>query len=282
MADFDFVQLVFSPQFVSSLLYCGLLLAVRTGATRWARTTRVIQESLKIKALSHIRSALIVAFLVGMLYIWGEQAQSLVIALFVFIYAFARAIQGLLACVGGTAVKIRSQAYAVGDRIHVGKTSGDVVDSNWLTTSLLESGASGRRVTFPNSELLKEPIYNESLVEGFSFETLEVALERSENWKMASQLLLDSAEQQMTPFIDAARRRLAEVEKAQGVELPSPDPKVAIDLSQMGQISLRVRLLVPTSMKERVRSELLSTFLEKFYPICSVNDLLEKKIAHES
>lgn len=281
MMNFDIVNFLISPHFISSVLYSGLLIAVRTALFRWVRSTHIIQESLRIKVLGHIRSVLIVAFLVGMLYIWGEQAQSLLIALFVSMYAFARAAQGLLACIGGSALKIRSQAYKVGDRIKVGAAQGEVVDSNWLTTSILESGSSGRKVTFSNAKLLQEPICNESLVEGFSFETVKIALDRAENWKMASQLLMDSAEQQVAPFIDAARRRLAEVEKKQGIELPSPDPRVAMDLSEKGQVLLRVRLLVPTSMKERVRSELLSIFLEKFYPICSVGELLEKKISHE-
>jgi len=281
MINFDIVNFLISPHFISSVLYCALLLAVRTAVFRWVRSTHIIQESLRIRALAHVRSALIVAFLIGMLYIWGEQAQSLLIALFVFLYAFARAAQGLLACVGGSALKIRSQAYKIGDRIKVGSVQGDVVESNWLTTSVLESGSGGRKVTFSNAKLLQEPICNESLIEGFSFETLKVVLDRSENWKMASQLLLEAAEEQMAPFIDAARRRLAEIEKKRGIELPAPDPKISIDLSEKGQISLRLRILVPTSMKERVRSELLSIFLEKFYPICSVEGLLEKKISHE-
>lgn len=282
MTNFDIVPFLISPHFISSVLYSALLLAVRSAAFRWVRSTHVIQESLRLKALSHIRSALIVAFLVGMLYIWGEQAQSLLIALFVSLYAFARAAQGLLACVGGSALKIRSQAYKIGDRIKVGGVQGDVVEFNWLTTSLLESGSSGRKVTFSNAKLLQEPIFNESLIEGFSFESVQVVLDRTENWKMASQLLIETAEQQMASFMDAARRRLLEVEKKRGIELPAPEPKVAIDLSERGAVILRVRLLVPTSMKERVRTELLGTFLEKFYPICSVNDLLEKKISHEN
>lgn len=276
------VQFVMSPHFVSSLLFVGLLIALRTVAGRWVNTTHFIHKSMRMKALSHLRSVSYVFFLVGMLYIWGEQTQSLLIALFALIYAFARTAQGILACIGGSTLKTRSQAYKIGDRIRVGKSEGDVIESNWLSTTLLEGGASGRKIIFSHAKLLNEPIYNESLVEGFSFDTIEVAIGRKENWKMASQLLIDVAQEQTASFIDSARRRLAEVEKKQGLELPAPDPKVSIDLESSGQIVLKVRLLVPSTMKERVRSAILHTFLDKFYPICSVTDLLEKKISQES
>jgi small-conductance mechanosensitive channel len=60
--------------------------------------------------------------------------------------------------------------YRVGDRIMIGNAKGDVIDVSYLDTTLWEFGGqylssdhpSGRIIKFPNSEVLKTPIYNYS------------------------------------------------------------------------------------------------------------------------
>jgi small-conductance mechanosensitive channel len=60
--------------------------------------------------------------------------------------------------------------YRVGDRIMIGNAKGDVIDVSYLDTTLWEFGGqylssdhpSGRIVKFPNSEVLKTPVYNYS------------------------------------------------------------------------------------------------------------------------
>jgi len=60
--------------------------------------------------------------------------------------------------------------YRVGDRILIGEAAGDVIDVSYLDTTLWEFGGkylstdhpSGRIIKFPNSEVLKTPVYNYS------------------------------------------------------------------------------------------------------------------------
>ena len=60
--------------------------------------------------------------------------------------------------------------YRVGDRIMIGNAKGDVIDVSYLDTTLWEFGGqylssdhpSGRIIKFPNSEVLKTPVYNYS------------------------------------------------------------------------------------------------------------------------
>jgi small-conductance mechanosensitive channel len=60
------------------------------------------------------------------------------------------------------------EPYRVGDRIKIGQVSGDVIDVNYLDTTLWEFGGdllstehpSGRIIKFPNSTVLNSPVYN--------------------------------------------------------------------------------------------------------------------------
>ncbi|HYK21746.1 MAG TPA: mechanosensitive ion channel domain-containing protein [Pyrinomonadaceae bacterium] len=62
------------------------------------------------------------------------------------------------------------QPYRVGDRIKIGTATGDVIDVNYLDTTLWEFGGdylstdhpSGRLIKFPNSNVLNTPVYNYS------------------------------------------------------------------------------------------------------------------------
>jgi small-conductance mechanosensitive channel len=60
------------------------------------------------------------------------------------------------------------QPYRVGDRIKIGVATGDVIDVDYLDTTLWEFGGdylstdhpSGRLIKFPNSNVLNTPVYN--------------------------------------------------------------------------------------------------------------------------
>ena len=60
------------------------------------------------------------------------------------------------------------EPYRVGDRIKIGTATGDVIDVNYLDTTLWEFGGdylstehpSGRIIKFPNSTVLSSPVYN--------------------------------------------------------------------------------------------------------------------------
>jgi len=60
------------------------------------------------------------------------------------------------------------EPYRVGDRIKIGNATGDVIDVNYLDTTLWEFGGdylstehpSGRLIKFPNSNVLNTPVYN--------------------------------------------------------------------------------------------------------------------------
>jgi small-conductance mechanosensitive channel len=62
------------------------------------------------------------------------------------------------------------EPYRVGDRIKIGGATGDVIDLNYLDTTLWEFGGdylstdhpSGRLIKFPNSNVLNTPVYNYS------------------------------------------------------------------------------------------------------------------------
>src|SRR5271154_6805172 len=86
----------------------------------------------------------------------------------------AVALQDVLASIAGAFSIGFSKLYAVGDRVQIGDTRGDVIDIGLLRTTLMETGNwvsrdsyNGRVVRIPNSIVLKASVFNYS--QGFRF-----------------------------------------------------------------------------------------------------------------
>src|ERR1700680_4084967 len=86
----------------------------------------------------------------------------------------AVALQDVVASIAGAFSIGFSKLYAVGDRVQIGDTRGDVIDIGLLRTTVMETGTwvsmdlyNGRIVLIPNSNVLKGSVFNYS--QGFRF-----------------------------------------------------------------------------------------------------------------
>jgi small-conductance mechanosensitive channel len=86
----------------------------------------------------------------------------------------AVALQDVVASIAGAFSIGFSKLHAVGDRVQIADTRGDVIDIGLLRTTLIETGNwvskdlyNGRIVRIPNSSVLKGPVFNYS--QGFQF-----------------------------------------------------------------------------------------------------------------
>lgn len=280
------IDLVFSANFIATLALAGIWVAFRTLALRWASLTALWEGEGREKAKSSIRIGFLIALFTGFLLIWGPATGKVVASIFVFLSAVGFAVKELLASFSGSLYRMRAKTYGLGDRITIGSHRGDVVDLNLISTTLLEVGPgpcgtqqTGRKITFSNSRLLSQFVINETLIEQFNYHVIEIPLKRTENWKLAKQILSDSATKQAASFIDAARRKLTEVEKERSAAMPSVDPRVWIELGDEETLILKLRMAMPIQMRERIEQAVTDEFLEKFYPIKPLEEVLGRTIS---
>ena len=97
---------------------------------------------------------------------WYAAAASLGLISLVLGFALQTPITSLI---GWVYILVR-EPYRVGDRIRIGEALGDVIDVDYLDTTLWEVGGqhlsgfhpSGRVIKFPNANVLNQPVYNYS------------------------------------------------------------------------------------------------------------------------
>ena len=103
-----------------------------------------------------------------------------------------------------------------------------------------------------------------------------IPLKLEADWKGGKQLLLKIAEEEAAPYLEQSRRRMAQMERRRGMQLPSVEPRVTIGLPEVEKIVLHLRMPSPIHLKERLEQVVLSRFLERFYHDAPLEKLLPK------
>jgi small-conductance mechanosensitive channel len=119
-----------------------------------------------LKRVSRLVIWLVIGFLVLTIFFQNWYTAVVSFGLISLILGFA--LQTPITSFIGWIYILARQPYRVGDRIKIGDAQGDVIDVNYLDTTLWEFGGdflstehpSGRIIKFPNSNVLSTPVYN--------------------------------------------------------------------------------------------------------------------------
>jgi len=215
------------------------------------------------------RNTAILLSLFLLVVVWAAQLRTLALSVVGFAMAIVLVTKELIMCMTGGFLRSSSGSFGIGDRIEVKNLRGDVIDLTMLTTTILEIGPeklshqyTGRAVVLPNSVFLGEPVVNESFTEDYVLHTTVVPLSRKDDWARAEALLLQAANEVCGQFIGTARRHIERIGRRQGIDVPSVDPRVTLQLPKPDEINLLVRFPAPARQKGRTEQEILRRYLE--------------------
>jgi small-conductance mechanosensitive channel len=219
-----------------------------------------------------LRFVFIAAAVVGVLAVATRQYVGLLFSLGIVGFAVTFALQQPLFSLIGWFYIMVKRPYQVGDRVSIEGSKGDVVEVDFLVTTLWEINGelvsshqpSGRIITLPNSVVLSSHVHNYSW-EGFPFVwnelTVQVAFET--DLEFARELMVEEADDylgdRMAERIEAYRERLAETP----VELEVRDRPSVNVVQQESWVELRLRYLVHPRQGSRVRNELYERILAR-------------------
>lgn len=259
--------------FAKATLYIVIIYFLRQITESLVRTSARLHwtQDQRLKVIGYIRSiAFPLLSVIGVIWLGLHELQS-VVSIFAASVAFVIALKELILCLHGYLILVTSYVYQLGDRIELQTWRGDVVNINVFTTTLMEVGTSagghqrtGRQISFPNSMLLNYGVINESFVDNFALLMLRIPLNAAEDWQRARSLLLDLAADECESFLDKARRRAQEKARRQGIDFPTVDPQVYVQLETPQQIALLLRVACPLHLRDRLEQAILTRFLERF------------------
>jgi len=254
LANFAVPESVWSLLISTALLIIGGLI-VRSLVARFIKR-QVDSPELRRRWLVQSRNALLLLMILGLVLIWGEELRTLALSIVAIAVAFVVATKELIMCITGSILKAGAGSFSIGDRIQIKDFRGDVIDQNLLATTILEVGPgklthqrTGRMAVIPNALFVSEPVINESFTHDYVLHVFTVPFKREDDWRGAQKAILAAARKQCEPFLEEVRRYMNRVSSSRGLEPPSVDPRVTMQVPVAGEIHLIVR--VPTKSGQR-------------------------------
>ena len=239
----------------STVILVVVIIALRALVARFIRRS-VASSELRLKWMVQSRNALLLLLLLGLILIWGEELRTLALSIVAIAVAFVVATKELILCVIGTIIKTVSRSFELGDRIQIKEFRGDVIDQNLLATTIMEVGPgkithqrTGRTLVIPNAMFVSEPVINESFTHDYVFHVFTIPFKREDDWHGAQIAFLESAKRHSASYLEEVRRYMNRISMRRGLEVPSVDPRVTIQVPTAGEIHLIVR--VPVKSGER-------------------------------
>jgi small-conductance mechanosensitive channel len=166
------------------------------------------------------------------------------------------------------------EPYRVGDRIKIGTATGDVIEVNYLDTTLWEFGGdylstehpSGRIIKFPNSTVLSSPVYNYTWpLFPYIWNEIRFHVAYNSDLEFIAATMKEVAEQEvgeeMMKQVEVFREILAQT-PVNHVEVQER-PVVMFRTSENTWLEAIVRYLVHPKEAGRVKSRLIMELLEK-------------------
>ena len=166
------------------------------------------------------------------------------------------------------------EPYRVGDRIKIGTATGDVIEVNYLDTTLWEFGGdylstehpSGRIIKFPNSTVLSSPVYNYTWpLFPYIWNEIKFQVAYNSDLEFVAATMKEVAEQEvgeaMMKQVEVFREILAQTPVNQ-VEVQER-PVVLFRVAENTWLEAIVRYLVHPKDAGRVKSRLIIELLER-------------------
>lgn len=252
-------SLVFSDSMwslmTSSVILFMVIVGLRALLSRFIRRS-VASNELRRKWMVQSRNGLLLLLMLGLILIWGEELRTLALSIVAIAVAFVVATKELILCIIGTILKTVSNSFDLGDRIQIKEFRGDVIDQNLLATTIMEVGPgkithqrTGRTMVIPNAMFVSEPVINESFTHDYVFHVFTIPFKREDEWHEAQVAFLESAKRHCASYLEEVRKYMNRVSIRRGLEVPSVDPRVTIQVPTAGEIHLIVR--VPVKSGER-------------------------------
>ncbi|GAB3681769.1 mechanosensitive ion channel family protein [Salinarchaeum chitinilyticum] len=250
---------------------------VAAGYGLYLLASRAIVATAPTKARAHslltiLRLAIFVAVALAVLGLLTQRWLGLMVSLGVVGFAITFALQQPLASLIGWAYIVVKQPYRVGDRVRIDDAKGDVIDVDFLVTTLWEVGGelvsgnqpSGRLVTVPNSTVLSTQVYNFSW-DDFPYVwnelTLQVAYET--DLEFARSVMVEEADDLLGDEMAERIAQYREVLDETPVELEVRERPSVNVVQEQSWVELRLRYLVHPKKSQSVRNQLYERILER-------------------
>jgi small-conductance mechanosensitive channel len=222
----------------------------------------------KRRWIIQIKNVSFIILAAGLFGIWATELRAFALSLVAVAAALAIATKEMIQCIMGGFYKASARPFEIGDRIEVNGVRGEVIDHNFLSTTLLEIGPdktmhqlSGRQVVLPNSVFLLHPIQNQSMQQDYLLQIVRFTLQPDEDWTVFEKVLLEAANKECAPFLEPARSAMTRLAQREGLDLPRVEPRVTFQYDDYGYLHATLRFPTPLDRVSRTEQAIIRSII---------------------
>src|SRR6202453_4050451 len=261
-----------------SLSLLGKCVAAVVGILFIQGTFRVLEQTLprrfgRADARYRVRKFLVfsgsLSILLFLAILFEDRLGRLSFAFGVVGAGVAVALQDVLASIAGAFSIGFSKLYAMGDRVQIGDTRGDVIDIGLLRTTLLETGNwvgrdlyNGRIVRIPNSAVLKGSVFNYSQGFQFIWDEIKVLFTSPSDCQLAKEILLRVAKDAVGEYMVEAQTSWKAMSDNYRSANPPLEPTVALVVNA-GSLEFTVSYVVDYTKRTAMQDQLFTKIVEE-------------------
>jgi small-conductance mechanosensitive channel len=256
-------------QSISSLVLFLAFLVFRWGSILAIRRWNAPSGEEKRRWIIQIKNISLIILAAGLFGIWATELRAFALSLVAVAAAVAISTKEIIQCFMGGFWKTSVRPFEIGDRIEIAGYRGEVIDQNFLSTTLLEIGParemnqlSGRQVVIPNSLFLSNAVYNQSLQQKYVLQPVRFVVYPGESWKELEKLLLDCANRECSSFLEGARHSMARLSLREGLDLPRVEPRVTFQYDDFGRLHATLRFPTPLDRVSRTEQAIVKSVLD--------------------
>jgi small-conductance mechanosensitive channel len=265
-------------KYAVSLSLLGKCVAAVVGILFIQGTFRVLEQTLprrfgRADARYKVRKFLIfsgyLSILLFLAILFEDRLGRLSFAIGVVGAGVAVALQDVVASIAGAFSIGFSKLYAVGDRVQIGDTQGDVIDIGLLRTTLMETGNwvsrdlyNGRIARIPNSIVLRGSVFNYSQGFRFVWDEIHVLFKITSDCQLAKAKLLRAANEAIGAYLVEAQSSWKVMSDNYQSANPPLEPTLALVVNA-GSLEFTVSYVVDYTKRTAMKDQLFTKIVEE-------------------
>lgn len=222
---------------------------------------------------------------IGLLTLWLSELKYFALSVAAFAVATVIATRDILYCFVGSIYLASTRSFDVGDWIKIGTNYGEVVSSDWLSTTVqeidvdLQSYAfTGRTIEIPNQLFITTPVQNMNVMRRYVAHSFSITRDADKvNAVELKEQILAKAKQYCASFQEVAQRYSNLLEIRLGIKISS-EPDVRISTTNLGKNVFTITIFCPTQEAVTIEQKLTTDFMEYWYQAVTAKNQ-EKEIA---
>ncbi len=260
----------FFERIIGTVILLAAFLLIRQLSVRGIRNWKTTNADLKRRWIVQVKNLTFALFALGILIIWATQLRSFALSIVAIAAALAISLKEMILCLMGGLYKASARSFEIGDRIEVNDCRGDVIDHDFVSTTILEIGPgkdmhqyTGRQIVLPNSLFLSHAIFNETSKSKYVLHVFKIPLMAYDDWKKAEQILVESSNEVCAPYMKEAKVFFSQMGQMEGIEPPNPEPRVSIKFAEADELHLMVRVVAQPNRTGTIEQAIIKKYLSK-------------------